>query len=243
VHERRSDRLRRTIFQDDTERPALPEWQILVEPRGSNRNPIHDRDARRVEERRHPGLESCTVAPGRQTPAWGGGHVENAGADVGLNGKQYRSLTAALRFPDVVDAGRVQVLRSVAIHVHADFDDANELHLVGRALPKFIPTPSPEHRPRGSGTASLTLGDSAIPVLIDASAAREQGRGRPIREAQRVRAPRSESGPRRIDRNGRDATLRKLGGNEPGDILIGTATVTVDHDRIATQRLGTGWKK
>ena len=65
-----------------------------------------------------------------------------------LDGQERRAVDPAERLPEVIDAGRVQVRETVAVHVHPDLDHPDELHQIRDGLPQ--PVAVSDDRDRGA---------------------------------------------------------------------------------------------
>ncbi len=53
--------------------------------------------------------------------------IEHANPYIGLNGEQQASIHPSLGLAEVVNARRIDVGSTVAVHIHAYFDDAGKL--------------------------------------------------------------------------------------------------------------------
>src|SRR5207244_4090080 len=117
----------RSIAQTDGERDAVPKRHVLIEERIKDRGSTELRNAGRITKRRLTGIQ---LAADEGTPEGGcepediderpAGDIGHTYPHAGLNGEEVRTVDPAQRLSKVIDAGRVQVARSVACHIHAN---------------------------------------------------------------------------------------------------------------------------
>ena len=72
--------------------------------------------------------------------------IEHAHANARLDGQERGPVDPAERLPEVIDARGVQIRKAVAVHVHPDLDDPDQLHQIRDGLPQ--PVAVPDDRPR-----------------------------------------------------------------------------------------------
>ena len=77
---------------------------------------------------------------------------------------------------EVIDAGWIQVGKSVPIHVHTNLDHSHELHEVRDSLPDAVGGKKDRSR-RGRGQTLVSV-NQTVAVLVEASAARSEGHWR-----------------------------------------------------------------
>src|SRR6516162_211121 len=77
---------------------------------------------------------------------------------------------------EVIDAGWIQVGKSVPIHVHTNLDHSHELHEVCDSLPDAVGGKEDRSR-RGRGQTFVGL-NKPVAVLVEAPAARGDGHWR-----------------------------------------------------------------
>src|SRR5260370_40936364 len=119
---------------------------------------------------------------------------------------------------EVIDAGWIQVGKSVPIHVHTNLDHSHELHEVCDSLPDAIGDKKDRSR-RGRGQ-TLVGRNKVVAVLVEAPAARSDGYSRAGALVDHERAKRAETMPDGVDGDSRDPMRRHRGGDVKAEILF-----------------------
>ena len=146
--------------------------------------------------------------------------------------------------PEVIDARGVQIREAVAVHVHPDLDDPDQLHQIRDGLPQ--PVAVPDDGPWCGGADPFVIPDDSVAVLVDAASALEEGHRRADRRRHRQGAERAEAVTDGVDGDGRDPLLRQGGSQAsesppPGpdsSLLAAPGTVAEDRHRPPTRGLG-----
>ena len=128
-------------------------------------------------------------------------HVRDAGADRRLEAEQLDAVDAAERLARVVDPGRAQVGRAVAVDVDAGLEHVDELIEVEHGLAQ--PVAVRDDRAAG-GVDAFGRIDRAVAVLVEAAAAGGERLRRPAGLRHGVGAGRAEAVTDDVDRDRRD---------------------------------------
>src|SRR6266540_3331573 len=165
--------------------------------------------------------------------------VRDAGADVRLETEQRHAVDPAERLAGVVDPGRAEIGRSVAVDVDAPFQHLDELHQVDRRLAKSVAVA--DQGLRADGAHALRRVDRPVAILVDAAPADRKHDRRRAYSAHCVRAERAAAVPDDVDRDRRDATTGQRSCDcGRGSVLAVGEPVTEDRDGPAARRLRPG---
>ena len=186
------------------DRRLVAQRLILVVVRGIDRHAVDLRDARRVEERWRSGSEHVSQAgsaAGPPSSMFGGhpaGNSLRGDVDARLESQEDRAIHRAPRVAKVEDAVCVEIRTSVAVHVHAHLDDADQLHEVDRGLTIAVSHPDGPY-PRSSRRCAFGNTYDVVAVLVDPTTHVGDDQRAAVGQSDRQRAERSESVPRDVD--------------------------------------------
>jgi hypothetical protein len=148
VDHRRLNHALGSVREADGERDAVAERHVLVEAWPRHRHSIEAGNPRAIEERRrtrskHRADAVCaedrrqSIALDARSPR----DIEHAHVNARLDGQELGPVDPAERLPEIIDARGVQVRNAVAVRVHTDLDDPDQLHQIRDGLPLPVAVP------------------------------------------------------------------------------------------------------
>src|SRR5713101_6906588 len=118
---------------------------------------------------------------------------------------------------EVVDAGWIQIWKSVAVYIHS-LKDPDHLHKVRDGLPSAVGKKKNGPR-RGNAEAFIGV-DNMVAVLVDAAPPGREGHRATANLVDRHCAKRAETGPDRVDSNRGDPMRRHCRGHVKGEVFV-----------------------
>src|SRR5262249_34097252 len=162
--------------------------------------------------------------------------VENSPTHTRFDGEEGCAKAPPEGIAEVVDVRGVQVSHPVAINVHPDLDDPDELHKVGGRL--LNPVPERDKAPGWGGCGALLARDDVVAVLVDAPPSCGKCYGRATCLVHCQGAEGAEAAPDAVDHDGRDPVFCHRSGHHHYCLLA--AGEAEDRHRPAALGRGTG---
>src|SRR5438270_742435 len=119
---------------------------VVVEGLTQNGHPVEAGNSRAVDERRHTrgqrgaggsAEDRRQAIVAAQSPR----AIEHADVNARLDGQEPGPVDPAEGLPEIIDARGVQIRYAVAVRVHTDLDDPDQLHQIRDALPLPVAAP------------------------------------------------------------------------------------------------------
>src|SRR5204863_6017240 len=130
-----------------------------------NGHPVEAGNPRAVEERRHTrgqrradgsAEDRRQAIVAAQSPR----DIERAHVNARLDGQELGPVDPAERLPEIIDARGVQIRKAVAVHVHTDLKDPDQLHQIRDGLP--LPVAVSDDGPWWGSADTFVIRDDSV---------------------------------------------------------------------------------